>query len=235
MPFSSSLDRRRFLVGSSAWAGLAVSANLASAADQPAPGTPVEIEVSPVEALMRQHGILRRCLLIYDETSQRLDSNRDFDMTVLGRAAEIVRNFIEDYHQKLEEDFLFPRFRKAGRLLDLVELLQTQHRRGRGITEKIRQLAVAATLKKESDRRQLSDHIGSFVRMQRPHEAREDTILFPMFRKLLRGKDYDDLGEQFETLADQKFGENSYDQAVSDVSRLEQQLGIYDLAQFTPK
>jgi hypothetical protein len=34
--------------------------------------------------------------------------------------------------------------------------------------------------------------------MYRPHESREDTVLFPAIRSLMTAKEYDDLGEQFE-------------------------------------
>jgi hypothetical protein len=36
------------------------------------------------------------------------------DSEPIAKAATIVRAFIEDYHEKDEEEFVFPRFRKAG-------------------------------------------------------------------------------------------------------------------------
>ena len=42
----------------------------------------------------------------------------------LSRAAGIIRHFIEEYHEKLEEQHLFPRFRKAGKLVELVNVLE---------------------------------------------------------------------------------------------------------------
>ena len=36
-----------------------------------------------------------------------------------------------------------------------------------------------------------------FVRMYEPHEAREDTVLFPQFRKIVSKHEYDALGEEF--------------------------------------
>ena len=34
--------------------------------------------------------------------------------------------------------------------------------------------------------------------MYRPHESREDTVLFPAFRKIVSRNEYDSLGEEFE-------------------------------------
>jgi hypothetical protein len=88
-------------------------------------------EISPAEDLMREHGVLNRILLIYDHHLHMLTTEQTFDGSVLVRAADIVRHFVEDYHEKLEEDFLFPRFRKVGKLVNLVDTLLAQHKAGR--------------------------------------------------------------------------------------------------------
>lgn len=85
-----------------------------------------EIEVGPPEDLMREHGVLKRGLLIYGEVLRRIDSKQDFPPEALADAARIIRNFVEDYHEKLEEDFLFPCFEEANLLVDLVKVLRAQ-------------------------------------------------------------------------------------------------------------
>src|SRR5262245_23799541 len=72
-------------------------------------------EIAPTEDLMREHGVLKHLLLAYREIVRRLDARQDFAPEVLADAAGIIRRFIEDYHEKLEEDFLFPRFEKSGK------------------------------------------------------------------------------------------------------------------------
>src|SRR5512140_3416880 len=69
------------------------------------------IEVTPAEDLMREHGVLKRVLLVYDELQRRIAARQDFAPAVVSDAAGVIRNFIESYHEKLEEDHLFPRFR----------------------------------------------------------------------------------------------------------------------------
>ncbi len=94
-----------------------------------------ETEVGPPEDLMREHGVLKRVLLVYGEVLRRIDSKQDFPPETLADAARIIRNFVEDYHEKLEEDFLFPRFEKANLLVDLVKVLRAQHQAGRQVTD----------------------------------------------------------------------------------------------------
>ena len=71
--------------------------------------------------------------------------------------------------------------------------------------------------------------------MYRPHEAREDTILFPAFRKIVSKHEYDSLGEEFENNEQKLFGKGGFEKMVDKVATIEKTLGIYELAQFTPK
>ncbi len=194
-----------------------------------------EIEVGPPEDLMREHGVLKRVLLIYGEALRRLDAKQDFPADALADAAGIIRSFIEDYHEKLEEDFLFPRFEKANQLVDLVKVLRMQHQAGRRVTDITLRFANLQSLKNDSERAQLIASMQQFISMYNPHEAREDTVLFPAFRKIVSPHEFDSLGEDFEKKEDELFGEDGFEKVVDRVAGIEKRLGIYDLAQFTPK
>ena len=176
-------DRRRLLAGASS---LLVSAALPGAARSvPKPAVKGEEDVSPAEDLMREHGALNRLLLIYEEAAARLETRREFPPEVLAGAASIIRRFIEGYHEKLEEEHLFPRFEKAGKLVDLVSVLRRQHVAGRGLTARIEAASTASGLRDPGERGRLARSLRLFIRMYRPHEAREDTVLFPALRGLV--------------------------------------------------
>jgi len=219
---------RRSFLGNAVPAGgvLVLSGMGASAAEEE------EEDVSTNEDLMREHGILKRVLLAYDEIIRRIRTRQDFPHQAVIDGATIIRKFIEDYHEKLEEDHLFPRFRKAGKLIDLVTVLLAQHQAGRRITERV--LATAGSLKSEDDRSRLARDLEAFNRMYAPHEAREDTVLFPALHKIVTPHEYDAMGEQFEKIERTTFGGDGFDIYLEKVTALEKQLGIYDLAQFTP-
>ena len=86
-----------------------------------------------------------------------------------------------------------------------------------------------------TDTAALADRLGQFVRMYRPHEAREDTVLFPAFRDLVTKQEYERLGEEFEGQEDKILGERGFERIVDEVAGIEKALGIDDLASFTPK
>jgi hemerythrin-like domain-containing protein len=189
----------------------------------------------PTEDLMREHGVLRRVLLVYEELHRRLQGGQEFGPEVLSGAAGIIKKFIEAYHEKLEEDHLFPRFVKAGVLVDLVQVLKEQHQAGRRVTEFLLANATADALNNQPKRQELAAHLHAFWRLYRPHAAREDTVLFPAFRGLVPVKEFQELGEKFEDTEQEKFGKDGFEKMVAQVAGLEKTLGIEDLAKFTPK
>jgi hypothetical protein len=117
-------------------------------------------EVTPPEDLMREHGVLDRVLLLYEAAIRKFSSNADFDPALISQSAEIVRDFINDYHEKSEEQHVFPRFKKAGKMVELVDTLLTQHQAGRRVTETILKLAPNSR-RDGDDRRQLTAAIQS--------------------------------------------------------------------------
>jgi hemerythrin-like domain-containing protein len=70
--------------------------------------------------------------------------------------------------------------------------------------------------------------------MYRPHEAREDTDLFPKLRSIVSPHEFDAMAEDFEREERRKFGEDGFERYVERVAALEQALGIHDLARLAP-
>jgi hemerythrin-like domain-containing protein len=193
-----------------------------------------DVSVSPAEDLMREHGVLNRILLVYDTCKVNLVNGEQFSLDALNHSAQIIRNFIEDYHEKLEEDFLFPRFEKANQLTDLVQVLRNQHKVGRELTDLIMQLSKMENISNTDGTQKLIKLLTDFNTMYRPHEAREDTILFPALRKIISKNEYFALGEDFEDKEHELFGEDGFEGMVEKVAGIEKQLGINDLSKFTP-
>jgi hemerythrin-like domain-containing protein len=191
-------------------------------------------DVTPPEDLMREHGVLNRVLLIYEAAIRNFGQNEGFDHTIISKSARIIREFIEDYHERNEEHFVFPRFQQAGRLVGLVDVLYQQHQAGRRLTDTILHLVPASAVPPGDDRHRLVEIMQAFIRMYRPHEAREDTVLFPALRSVVSPNEFDAMGEDFEKDERQKFGEDGFERMVSQVADLERALGIYDLSKSRP-
>ncbi len=190
-------------------------------------------EVNPAEDLMREHGVLRRILLIYRDLIGNLDASKEVSWAALAEAAGIVRTFVEDYHEKLEEHYVFPAMRKAGKLAGLVNVLVEQHRAGRRLTDEIIRIAKRQG-RQQDDARRASTALNQFIRMYEPHAAREDTVLFPELHAVWRMKEFARMGDVFEKEEDRLFGEQGFEKMVERVAAIERRLSIYDLSTFTP-
>jgi hemerythrin-like domain-containing protein len=211
-------------------AAWALTGSSAAAPDPPAPSA----AVPPDDDLMREHGVLKRVLLCYREMTSQVQAGGSLSARQLQDAALVIHDFIEGFHEGLEEGFVFPRLRQAGRLSDTVATLLVQHARGRVLTQFILAHATAPGVASRGVRGELGAAMQAFVRMYEPHEAREDTVVFPAFRQLLSPGELADLGRHFADLERQQFGGEELTAMVGRVAAIEQALGIYDLNQFTP-
>jgi len=73
----------------------------------------------------------------------------------------------------------------------------------------------ADQFRKDDARKELIRSCEAFIRMYRPHEAREDTVLFPALHRIVPAKRLKELGEQFEKEEDRLFGEEGFKKAVA--------------------
>lgn len=198
-----------------------------------APAFAKEKEVTAVEDLMREHGILRRAFLVYAESVEAL--RRDpakLDARALHDTAQLFRAFGEDYHEKkLEEAYIFPAVKKAGgKAAAYVDVLTTQHNRGREITDYVLARTSGAHV---TDGAALARVFEGFALMYANHTAREDTIVFPAWKQALSEHQLDEMGEKFEDIEKATFGRDGFDEAAKTMDRIEAELGFAALARFT--
>jgi len=225
-------DRRQFLAGV-AGTGVALAADRAGAAP-PGHAKKEAEDIPPTEDLMREHGVLRRILLIYDEAGRRLATDDAAAVGVVAAAAGIVRRFVEGYHEKLEEEFVLPKMEKSGKLVELAKVIRAQHAAGRKLTDTIAK-AAAGKPSGADQRRAIVAPMQSFARMYTAHAAWEDTELFPAYRALFTESELDKLGERFEEQEHKLLGSAGFEGSLKEVGDLEKTLGIHDLAAYTPR
>lgn len=227
--------RRRLLLAFAGGAGASLVASGGRAFADPMRGPGQEKETAAVEDLMREHGVLRRALLVYRESAERIRGGGKLDVGALNRTARLFRAFGEDYHEKkLEEEHIFPVIRRSGgSAAAYPDVLVSQHNRGREVTDYILAKTGRGMIG-AGDAEPLSRAMISFVVMYQNHAAREDTIVFPAWKLALSQKRIEELGDEFEDIEKRQFGHDGFEDAVRTMAEVEHALGYADLAQFTP-
>jgi hemerythrin-like domain-containing protein len=206
------------------------------AKDAPDKAEEKEPEVTATEDLMREHGVIRRALLLYYELVPKLRKDvASVDASALKQTAQLFRTFGEDYHERmLEEQHIFPLIRKQGpELQGYADVLTAQHNRGREITDYILAVSNGPRIS-VTHAEPLARTLESFVLMYENHAAREDTIVFPAWKKNFSNKQLDEISDQFEDIEHKMFGRDGFEEAEKKISRIEGDLGFSDLGQFTP-
>ncbi len=231
------LSRRQFVAKAGAVAVAMTAPVLGEQTQEKQSGGPQsqEPEVTATEDLMREHGVLRRALLVYRESVSRLrqDSSK-IDPRALHQTADLFRVFGEEYHEKmLEEQHILPVVRKMkGEAAKYPDILVLQHNRGREITDYI--LAVTNRAKIGTGNVEpFARALESMVRMYQHHAAREDTIVFPAWKENFTPKQIDEFSDQFEEIEQKMFGKDGFEDAEHKIGGIEQALGLADIAQFT--
>jgi hemerythrin-like domain-containing protein len=230
-PEHPSLTRRQMLAASGVAFAVGAAGTEAANLAFRSSGSPTASAIPPDVDLMEEHGVLKRVLLVYQEASRRIAAGQSTPLAEIHQGALIIHDFIEGFHEALEEGYIFPQLTHAGVLVSTVDTLYVQHARGRTITQYL--LAQSAKTGADGNPDAIGDALDAFVRMYQPHEAREDTVVFPTYRAMRTADQLNELGTTFSELAKRQFGREGFTDFVKQVAAIEMSLGIYDLDQFT--
>jgi hemerythrin-like domain-containing protein len=182
-----------------------------------------DYQPSPIEYLMREHGVYERVLLIYEEAARRLDRGLELPDDVVPGTARMTQSYLEAYHQDLEEKWVFPRFEKAIVLTPLVRELRADHENARAITADILMLT-SAPPRDGVERARVAERLRRYIKLMRPHLAREDTALLPGLPELVTPDESKAMVQLFETREKQLFGGKGFNEAVANLETLEKKL-----------
>lgn len=182
--------------------------------------------------IAREHAIADRILLICEAFAGKLERKQPLVPGTLVQAVELIRAFVQDRQEAQEEKYIYPPFQRANLNTDLIRVLSEQHQAGRklmeGITAKLREQPSAA------GDAFIAESLRAFVRMYRPHLARENTVLLPEFRDLVSSKDYTGMENSFKSEDSRRQKEKGVENVMSLVGMLEGSLGISDIAHYGP-
>jgi len=227
MSLEKSISRRSFM----ALAGVSGAGVLAACSQS---SQSREDNDTAIEILARQHGVLRRALAILEEIRGGMDARMDLPPEIVYGTVEIVRLFVVEHHQKLEESRIYSLFDSANKMSGLTRVLREQHAASSRLTEILKGLCSGFSAKDLEKRRTMGSAIHQFCRMNQAHVDREDTMLFPLLRRSMPPKAYDELNVALLKSETEFLGQNGYEETIRKLAGYENMLGIGDLSSFTP-
>lgn len=204
-----------------------------------APRTPGKFGEAPreesiAEMLSTEHAIIERLMSVFEAMIGRACMDSNVDLMPLNHAAIMIKELGPDHHMKFEEDHVFPKFRNAGRLSDLVGVLKQQHDRGASILNSIIDMTRTGRIEDERSLNQLSNLCMSFVVMYRLHAAREETELFPALYDACSNDEMRDLADRMRDYQQKILGDKGLHRLIDKLSEIESVAGTSDLSRFTP-
>jgi hemerythrin-like domain-containing protein len=221
--------RRSFLLGLGAAAtGLLVRRGVSYAQDASAIAP-----ANAAERLMSEHGVVQRLMICFDEAAGKLETDAPVPASAVLGAGAIVDEFVEAYHEELEEQHIFKALDGQEDLAPLILTLRRQHAAGRTLAGRIIEISGEGALIETGRRRALAAFCSQYARMYRAHAAYEDTVLVPGLRSLLGPDAFADLNGQVREFARATLGTSGLDDVLGRVNAVQQELGIGRLEDFT--
>lgn len=189
---------------------------------------------TPVENLMKEHGVLMRILDIYDKVVSDAASGKAFNASAINRTAEICRVYIGKHHDACEERYIFPKFREANYIIEIVAELHKQHIVALTITDRMLALSSINGILDNKCLQTLQNLCTAISRMYRPHMAWEQTIVFPVFYDIVSMDYVRSIQKEMEAEERKMLGDTGFRGLVGRLSEIEKEVGTYNLSSYTP-
>ncbi|MCB4791571.1 MAG: hemerythrin domain-containing protein [Elusimicrobia bacterium] len=169
----------------------------------------------------QQHAAVTRVVVIYNDILSRLENKETPPLDAYREATHISRDFMQNFHEKMEEKYIFSRFRKPSREYDIVQVLIRQHRAGHKIVNGM----LALSKQQNPDPDKLADSIRSFIQIYSPHKDAEDEFILPAFHLALSTENYKETWEELKKEKLKKFDDN-FKELGNSVEKIEKSLEI---------
>lgn len=157
----------------------------------------------PTFDLMREHAVVSRICLIYERMTTEILKKHS---KTFKKLPIIIRDFIENYHEKMEEKYIFPYIKKEK---ELVTILIEQHKQSRKLTRQILSNPTPKLLKEFTD-------------LYRWHGSMEDSIIFEEFKNTVDSVKQSEIMDIFEKTEKELFGHNTLSKFIKKIDYIEE-------------
>ena len=140
-----------------------------------------------VKDFMFEHSILDRILLIFEKIINS-PSNKIVDSKYLKLLVLIIKIFIENHHEKMEELYVFPTI-TSNNNKELVKILIEEHKISKILTDKIFKYCKNNDIYNKNIEL-IKKLLEKFIHMYRYHESHENIEIYPEFEENITRSEY---------------------------------------------
>ena len=161
-----------------------------------------------IDTLQHEHEAITRGLQILTRMDERVSAEHITDIQDLSALTDFLKAFVDTCHHGKEEGILFP-------ALQAKDLAQTQAPIARMLDEHAqgrRHLAdMEAALQAEVNLKAFHEAARAYTALLLAHIDKENTVLFPMAKRLLSGPEQSEMADAFEAYEDKVMGPGRHD------------------------
>ena len=174
------------------------------------------MERHPIDILSDEHRVIEKVLAGMDRLAAGLDSGTRADTATVRGMVRFMRLFADARHHGKEEHRLFPALLEAGfpRSGGPVQVMEAEHIMARQAIGELDAAAAACDSNEAGAAARLAQCLRDVVALYVQHIRKEDTILFPMGKRALKGAAAEALAERFAAV-EREHGEQSRQEFVS--------------------
>jgi hemerythrin-like domain-containing protein len=182
--------------------------------------------MDPTDVLMEEHRVIERLLAVVGHAADRLEDGDAIRPEAFIEAAEVIKGFADGCHHRKEEGVLFPAMQEAGvpNQGGPIGVMLAEHEEGRSLTRAMREAAEHLLGGDRSSVSGVVQNARGYVALLRQHIRKEDTVLFPMANRVVRGEKRSAMADAFEGIQRQETGEGMHQKYLAMIEALEREI-----------
>lgn len=141
--------------------------------------------MNPFELLNDEHRLIERIISALMSYTEQLEAGAD--PADLRKFVDLISGFADTRHHSKEENILFEAMVGAGfpREAGPIGVMLFEHDQGRRFVAGLREVASRSGPFTAGDKAVIRENAGGYAQLLRQHIAKEDTVLYPMARRVL--------------------------------------------------
>ncbi|HOQ24879.1 MAG TPA: hemerythrin domain-containing protein [Bacillota bacterium] len=177
-----------------------------------------------LDELRHEHRMIRRVLRVLNSAADRWQQ-QPVDPEGLIRLIRLLQDYANQFHQRVEEEVLFPELEKEGipQQGGPLEVLLAEHREGMGYLKELEDYLQRLRQGEAAIQAELADTVRAYSLLLLAHIGKEDMVILPLAAHARLGKGLSELSEEIRRNLRDAAKEAEFDWVLRE---LEEELGL---------